>query len=197
MGQYLLLLAAAFVLGAIPFAFLIVYAILRKDVRGHGSGNPGATNASRIFPKRWRIPAFAGIFLLDAGKGYVACGVLPGLWPGLPDHAPAAAALAAVFGHSFSPFLGFRGGKGVATTMGSLLALEPVATLVALAVFFMIYGATRVVAAGSIGIAVALPVAAALDRADRWVLALTIALGVLIVVRHRSNIRLLLGKEKT
>ena len=197
MGQYLLLLAAAFGLGAIPFAYLVVYAIFRKDVRGQGSGNPGATNAARIFPGRWRIPAFAGIFLLDAGKGYLACGVLPGLWPGLPGHAPAAAALAAVFGHSFSPFLGFRGGKGVATTMGCLLALEPVATGVALGVFLLIYAATRIVALGSIGIAFALPVAAALHRANPWVQALTMILGVLIVVRHQSNIRLLLGRKQT
>lgn len=196
-GAYLMLLGAAFLLGSIPFSYLTVKALFNKDVRTHGSGNPGATNASRIFPPRWRIPAFLGIFLLDAGKGFVSCGLLPGLFSDLPPHAPAAAALAAVLGHSFSPFLLFRGGKGVATTLGCLLALEPLATGVALVVFFVIYGTVRIVAAGSLGVAVALPVTTSLHgTAHRSVLWLTILLGALIVVRHRSNIRQMLRGER-
>ncbi|MHC4957430.1 MAG: glycerol-3-phosphate 1-O-acyltransferase PlsY [Planctomycetota bacterium] len=198
MGNYLLLLVAAFLLGAIPFAYLFVRAVLRQDVRQSGSGNPGATNAARLFPKPWRIPGFLFIFLLDAGKGFVACAVLPTLWPGLPEHAPAAAALAAVLGHSFSPFLAFKGGKGVATTLGCLFALEPLATAIALATFFVIYGATRVVAAGSLGIAIALPAAVFLHgEAHLSVGLLASLLGALIIVRHRSNIARMLRREET
>ncbi len=193
-----LLLVAAFLVGGIPFAYLAVLAVFRVDVRKHGSGNPGATNASRMWSKRWQFPVFAAIFLLDAGKGYVTAGVLPRLFDGLDGYAPAAAGAAAVLGHTFSPFLGFRGGKGVATTMGALLALEPLATAIALAVFLLIWVPTRIVAAGSLGIAVALPVAVWLHgKAPDAVLVLAIVLGVLIVVRHRSNIARMLSGEET
>ena len=193
-----LLLAAAFVLGAVPFAYLLVRLLTGLDVRAHGSGNSGATNASRLFPKRWRLAGFLLIFALDAGKGYAACALLPELFGGaVAAWAPAACGLAAVLGHSFSPFLKFRGGKGVATTLGVLIALEPIATLIALAVFGVIWGATRIVSLGSIAVAVALPVAVYWrGEAPPAVGLLAILLGSLIIVRHRSNIgRLFRGTE--
>ena len=190
------LLAAAFLLGAIPFAYLLVKAVKGIDVRQFGSGNPGATNAARAFPKRVRVPAFLVIFAFDAGKGYLATGVVPGLFD-VDALGPALAALAAVLGHSFSPFLGFRGGKGVATTIGALFGLDPVATAMALAVFFLVFGLTRIVAAGSLAFAVALPIVV-IWRGDATpaVVVLSIGLSLLIVVRHRSNIvRLIQGVE--
>lgn len=197
-AETLLLIVAAFLVGAIPFSFLAVWIAFRTDVREHGSGNPGATNASRRFPKRWRLTAFIGIFLLDAGKGYVAAELLPRLWGDLPGGAPAAAALAAVLGHSFSPFLRFRGGKGVATSLGALLALEPAATALALAAFFAVFLPTRIVAAGSLAAAVTLPIAVlARGRASTATGVVCVVLAVLIIVRHRSNIARLLRGEET
>jgi len=194
--ETLALLACAFLIGAIPFAYLAVRLVHGTDVRRHGSGNPGATNAARLWPKRWQVPAFLAIFLCDAGKGYVAAGLLPG-WLGVGTEALAVAAgLAAVLGHSFSPFLGFRGGKGVATTLGVLAALEPLATAAALAAFFAVYLPTRIVAAGSLALAIVLPVAAFVhDRAPLEVKGLTLVLAVLIITRHRSNIARMLGRE--
>ncbi|MHC4549735.1 MAG: glycerol-3-phosphate acyltransferase [Planctomycetota bacterium] len=180
---------AAFLLGSIPFGYLVVRWVHGVDLRAHGSGNPGATNAARLWSRRWRPLAFLGIFLLDAGKGYVAAGVLPAAWPAL-------AGLAAVLGHDFSPWLGLRGGKGVATTLGVFCALEPLATAVALAVFAVIWGRTRIVAAGSLGLAVALPVTVfAHGSAPRPVGLVAVALGALIVWRHRGNIGRLWHRE--
>ena len=96
MPQIALLIVAAFILGAIPFAYLLVRLVTGQDVRAHGSGNPGATNASRLFPARWRLAGFLLIFLLDAGKGYAAAALLPRWFGGaLPDWIPAACGLAA------------------------------------------------------------------------------------------------------
>jgi glycerol-3-phosphate acyltransferase PlsY len=194
------LVMVAFLVGAVPFAYLAVRVGLGVDIREHGSGNPGATNAARLVPAGWRLLVFLGIFLLDAGKGVVAAGVLPDLAARiLPSaHQPAAAplaGLAAVLGHSFSPFLGFRGGKGVATTLGVLLALEPVATAAALLVFLAVYAWTRVVAAGSLAVAVALPLLVLLRRAEPAVTGLAITLGLLILLRHRDNIGRMLKRE--
>ena len=196
MGSLLLLLVIAFLLGGIPFAYIFVRLLTGKDVREHGSGNPGATNASRQFPRGWQVPAFVCFFVLDAGKGYLAAAVLPTLFD-LPDHAPALAGAAAVLGHSFSPYLAFRGGKGVATTAGVLFALEPVATAIAIGVFLLVFGLARIVAAGSLAFAVALPIVVNLrGEAPPAVLYLTIALAVLIVVRHYTNIvNILKGAE--
>jgi len=182
------LLLGAYLLGGIPFAYLFVRATKGVDVRTTGSGNVGATNAARLFPSRWRLPVFLLVFCVDAAKGFLASKGLPLLFD-LPAHAPALAAAAAVVGHMFTPFLGFRGGKGVATTMGALLGLEPVATLASLGVFFAVYLPTRVVALGSVAFALTLPLFVHLRAASPpAVLALSCALAVLIVVRHRSNL---------
>ncbi len=182
------LIAAAFLAGGIPFAFLAAKLLRGEDVRQFGSGNPGATNASRMWPKRWQLPVFLALFLLDAGKGLFAAWCLPHLF-GLGGVAPAAAAAAAVAGHTWTPFLRFRGGKGVATTLGALLALDPVSTLIAVGVFFAIFLRTRIVALGSLGVAVTLPIAVVIRGQRPSIVAIAVALGILIIVRHRSNIR--------
>ncbi len=192
-----MLLQAAFLTGSIPFAKLAVRLVYQTDVREHGSANSGATNASRMFPRRWQLTAFLSIFVLDAGKGYAAAGLLPRLFS-VPEYAPALAAAFAVIGHSFSPFLRFRGGKGVATTLGALLALEPLATGAGVLAFLLIYLSTRIVAAGSLAAAVVLPIAVFVHgTAPLAVRVLAILLGVLIIVRHRSNITRMLRGEKT
>lgn len=186
-----------FLLGAVPWALLVVRACKGVDVRTVGSGNVGATNASRAFATRGgRLAAFLGIYLLDAGKGLVPAWLLPqwlgsaaplrdGVWFGA----------AAVLGHVFTPFLGFRGGKGVATATGVLLGLDWQTTVTALAVFFVVRGLCGHVFLGSLALGLCLPVAAvawhgAVAFDERLpVTVLCGLLAVLLVWTHRSNLR--------
>jgi acyl phosphate:glycerol-3-phosphate acyltransferase len=183
---------AAFLLGGIPFSHLI--ARLRGvDLRSVGSGNIGATNLARALG----YGAGALGLLLDAAKGAAAV-LIPRALPGL-EATPAleaVAAGAAILGHSFSPFLRFRGGKGVATGAGAFAVLAPRATLAAVAVFAVVVGLTRIVGLGSVLAALTLPLSAHLFGAPR---AVTIAAGLvsmLVIARHRANLtRLLRGTE--
>jgi glycerol-3-phosphate acyltransferase PlsY len=192
----ILLVVGSYLIGAIPFAWAVVKLTLRQDVRDHGSGNVGATNAARLYPGRMQMVMFLVIFVLDAGKGFVAAGLLPG-WIGMDyEPWPVVAALCAVVGHCFTPFLRTLGGKGVATTIGALIAVEPIATLIALGAFLAVWLKTRIVSTGSIALAIALPIACWIRDADASIILLTSLLGVVIVLRHSSNIkRLLAGKE--
>ncbi len=181
-----------YLLGSISFAVLVAKA-QRVDIFKSGSGNPGATNVKRTLGAKWGNLVFA----LDALKGYVAA-----IWPLLllgSANLGILGLVAAILGHSFSLFLNFRGGKGVATTMGGLLAIMPLVLLVGLLVWVVCFYATKVVALASICFAVSLPLASASINGTgdpRFTLALM--LGLLIVVRHRSNIaRLLKGKENS
>lgn len=184
-------LAGAFLLGAVPFSYLI--ARLRGvDLRRIGSGNIGATNLTRAAG----VGLGAAGLLLDALKGTAAVAlarVVPG---GETSLVPAAAGLLAVLGHNFTPFLGFRGGKGVATGAGAFALLAPGPLLVALAVFALAFAASRIVALGSIAAAVALPAAVFLTGRDTAIVACAAGLAILVVARHRANIvRMLRGTE--
>lgn len=192
-----LILLAAYGLGSLPFSSLIVKLAQGIDVRTVGSGNPGATNVLRA---AGRGPALLALGL-DVSKGVVAV-LLAKSWAPAPTWI-GWAALAAVCGHVFSPFLGFRGGKGVATAAGALGALMPGALVVAGLVFFATVALTRWVSLGSILGAVAFPIAVwALGRlgkaaASEGNLVLCASLiAVLIVARHRENLkRLARGEE--
>jgi glycerol-3-phosphate acyltransferase PlsY len=193
--------ALAYLLGSIPFGYLLVRLTGGGDVRETGSGGTGATNVTR------RAGRGAGVLtlLLDALKGIaavLAARLLLGTGPGA-DWWVCAAAAAAVLGHVFPVWLGFRGGKGVATGLGVFLVLAPLATLCALAVFVLVVGLWRYVSLGSITAAAVLPLAvwslSALGIADRMpapVLVVATLGAVLIIFMHRANIgRLLTGKE--
>ncbi len=196
-----LILIAAYLLGSIPFGYLIVRAQAGSDVRETGSGGTGATNVSRLAGKR------AGIMtlVLDAAKGalavYLACRFLAS--ESEVNYWVAAAAIVAVIGHIFPMWLGFRGGKGVATGVGVFLALSPLALAGAALIFLVVVLTTRYVSLGSITATVAFPVCV-------WLLArfvkpvegldaiMTAAIvgGALIIFMHRANIgRLLSGTE--
>jgi len=185
-------LMAAFLLGGIPFSHLI--ARLRGvDLRSVGSGNIGATNLARALG--YGMGAMG--LLLDAGKGAAAV-LIPGAVLG--DRATptieALAAAMAILGHSFTPFLRFKGGKGVATGAGAFAVLAPRATLVALAVFAVVVTLTRVVGLGSVLAALTLPVAAHLFGAARSVTLTAGLVSILVIARHRANLaRLLRGSE--
>ncbi len=178
-------IAVAFVIGSVNPA-TIVARLLGKDLRGAGSGNPGATNAGRVLGRKWGI--LVGV--LDVLKGLVPALVAGHL---VDAHLAYAVGLAAVLGHIYSPFLHGRGGKGVATTLGAILGVHPWVALVVLVVFAVAFLLTRWVAVGSICAAVGLLVMAGLVGAgrapgDRWTVAWLVLLGLLVLWRHRTNI---------
>ncbi|MBM4143345.1 MAG: glycerol-3-phosphate 1-O-acyltransferase PlsY [Lentisphaerae bacterium] len=195
----LLLCAASYLLGAVPFGYLVGRA-RGMDVRLAGSGNVGATNV-------WRTAGrTAGLvtLLADAAKGFIpACGfpmLAAARGAGDTTALGVLCACLAVAGHNWPVYLRFKGGKGVATTMGALLGIAPAALGVMALVWLVLFAATRYVSVGSIGGALALSAAGWLlyFRERGWILpaALT-ALGLAAVWRHRGNIRRLLkGTER-
>ncbi|MGC6455777.1 MAG: glycerol-3-phosphate 1-O-acyltransferase PlsY [Coraliomargaritaceae bacterium] len=183
-----------YLIGSVSFS-VIIARHLGVNIFAVGSGNPGATNVKRVLGAKWGNT----VFILDAWKGLVAAG-----WPllffdGGEIKLAILGLLASLAGHSYSVFLKFRGGKGVATTMGGLLAIMPVALFVGLLVWLAIYYASRVVALASILFALSLPISSAwlYSSADsRFIFGCVLCL--LIIFRHKSNIsRLLQGKENS
>jgi glycerol-3-phosphate acyltransferase PlsY len=172
------------------------------DIREHGSKNIGATNTLRVLGKGLGAAALAG----DAAKGLVPVLIVARLspWP----YAPLVCGVAAILGHLASLFLKFKGGKGVATSLGVFLALAPLPTLVAVLVFGLVVATTRMVSAGSIGAAVAMTLAVyllphawatfptRLLPADHTLRVVVTIIALLVVYKHRSNIaRILTGAE--
>ncbi len=189
--EWAILWAGAYLLGSIPFGLLLGRALGGVDVRAAGSGNIGATNVARTAGK-----AAGGLVLaLDAAKGAAPISIgQHGLEA--PISVVVVAGLFAVLGHVFPVWLRFRGGKGVATALGVFLALSPLATSSAIAVFALVFALRRVVSLGSLIASVALvPLVAGLDG-RREVLALTVLVAGLVVVRHRGNIRRLLSRQE-
>ncbi|MEP6994992.1 MAG: glycerol-3-phosphate 1-O-acyltransferase PlsY [Acidobacteriota bacterium] len=186
------LVAAGYLLGSISFAVLLVRLRTGRDIRAEGSGNAGATNVARSHGKGLGLAVAA----LDIAKGAAAV-LLVRAFTADPRYA-AAAGVAAVLGHVFPIFYGFRGGKGVATAVGAFLVLAPFPTLVCVAVFVVVVAATRYVSLGSVLAMVLLPpVAGALFGAPRAIVAAAAACAVLIVFKHRENLkRLSRGEER-
>lgn len=189
---------AAYLIGAIPFALIIGTRFFGVDLREHGSGNLGATNVLRVLGARAALATFA----LDIAKGAAAVGIGVMLHPA--HVSPAAhdwvllgTMLAAVLGHSYSPYVRFAGGKGVATAAGALLVITPLAWPILFASFVLIVYLTRMVSLGSIVIALQFPVLVVLLYGDRPALiVLSLAAAALVVWRHRSNIgRIIRGQE--
>ncbi|MGB0744887.1 MAG: glycerol-3-phosphate 1-O-acyltransferase PlsY [Opitutales bacterium] len=188
--EIVLVSVIGYLLGSISFA-VIVAKRQGVDIFKEGSGNPGATNVKRTLGSKWGNLVFA----LDALKGLFAAG-----WPilFLSELKLAVIGLvAAILGHSFSVFLKFRGGKGVATTMGGLLAIMPLSLLIGLLTWVVVYFATKLVALASILFAFSLPLSAfyLYGQTDpRFTLSMMLC--ILIFFRHRSNMRRMLqGKE--
>jgi glycerol-3-phosphate acyltransferase PlsY len=186
----IIIVIVAYLIGSIPFGYLIVRKKIGADIRQTGSGGTGATNVSR------RAGKAAGVLtlLLDAAKGCVAV-LLAKAWAG-DDWVMAAAAIAALVGHIFPVWLGFRGGKGVATGVGIFIVLAPIALLCAGVVFVAIVALTRYVSLGSITDAVLIPVCVWLLSGSVPLLAAAVVGAALIVFAHRGNIqRLASGTE--
>ena len=186
------LVIVAYLLGSISFAVLLVRAKTGRDIRAEGSGNAGATNVLRSYGKKLALL----VALLDVAKG-IAAVLLMRLVTSDPRWA-AAAGFAAILGHVFPVFYGFRGGKGVATAVGAFLALSPLALLATLVVFLVIVAATRYVSLGSV-VAFALlpPIAGLLFHASRAVVTAAGLTAVLILGKHLPNLkRLARGEER-
>ncbi|MEE8484567.1 MAG: glycerol-3-phosphate 1-O-acyltransferase PlsY [Nitrospinota bacterium] len=194
-------IVVAYLIGSIPAALIAGHAIGKIDIRTVGSKNAGATNIYRVFG----IKPYLAVLAFDVAKGYFAASfvasfaateVMDGLQLSI------VCGLVAVIGHVFSVFARFRGGKGVATAAGVMVAIVPGPLLVAVLVYLGVLGATSYVSLGSIGAAVSLPVALLAGhflggseyRMETY--AITFLLALLILVTHRSNIdRLIKGKE--
>jgi glycerol-3-phosphate acyltransferase PlsY len=206
----------AFLSGSVPFGLLIARA-RHLDIRQHGSRNIGATNVGRVLGRKWGILCL----VLDALKAFIptaGAGLWFGLWGRLNPSAPEtllwmAVLIAAVLGHIFSPWVGFKGGKGVASSLGAMLGFFPLLTfpaLGALAIFILVLRTWRYVSLASCLAALSIPILASVtpailarvgggDAAPAFpwpVVACSGALAMLVIYRHRSNIaRLRSGTE--
>jgi glycerol-3-phosphate acyltransferase PlsY len=177
--------ASAYLLGSVPFGYLLYRFRQGGDIRNAGSGNIGATNVVRTVG----IAAGAATLLLDAGKGYAAVALAGYLSMGSPEAAPAAA-FAAILGHMYPVFLKFRGGKGVATGLGAFLAISPPSVLICAVLFLVTAFLSRYVSLASMAAVGAFPLVL-MVRGEATPLAQLAALlsVVLILFRHRSNWR--------
>ena len=196
------LLLGSYLVGSIPFGYL-AGRLQRIDIRQAGSCNVGATNVVRVLGKGYGYPVFA----LDFSKGFAAVKISmlmatarPPEWNS-PEIFGIVAAMSSVVGHLYPPWLKFKGGKGVATSAGALLALTPVATLIGVGIWILVFWLTRYVSLASITAAVVLPivilVVSSPDQNKRKPLVYSsVCVAAVVVWRHRSNIsRLMRGTE--
>ena len=196
---YLATVIAAYLLGSIPTGYLVARA-RGVDIRQVGSGNIGATNAFRVLGKP------AGILVLgtDALKGFLACKVVSGVaysflsppYQQVPESRETlaiVAGIAVILGHNYTCWLKFKGGKGIATTGGVLLALMPYALLTITIVWIVVTLATRYVSLGSLAAAITLPFAAWAFAGSRRLIGVATIMTALAVYKHKGNIRRLLN----
>ena len=176
----------AFLCGSIPFGLLLVKVAGKGDVREHGSGNIGATNVSRVGGKALGILTL----LLDIAKGFLPVFIAKAF--GWGESALSLLAICAVLGHVFTPWLRFRGGKGVATALGTALAFRAAMVLPALGVFIVLLLVFRYVSLGSVMAALTLPLILAWKGAPAAVLVLWAGISLIVIVKHHENIRRLL-----
>ena len=186
--EYLIPLIS-YLLGSIPFGYILVRVAEGADIRKTGSGNIGATNVYR--KSRW---AGVATLLLDAGKGYLAVFIAAlingdGVWTGI-------AALCAIIGHVFTVWLRFHGGKGVATGCGAFLAIAPTAIAATLVVFILILVMTRYISAASIAATALFPIWALFFGCQALIVACAAPGCLLIIVKHHQNIRRIFARTE-
>jgi glycerol-3-phosphate acyltransferase PlsY len=190
MNPWLLSIPLAYLLGSIPFGYLLVKIFRKQDIRATGSGNIGATNVARSGAKGLGIATL----LLDCGKAFLAVKIAQHVAPGNYDLATAAA-VAAILGHVYPIWLGFRGCKGVASALGVFLALSWPCGVAIFAVFLIVFAITRYVSLASITGAASLPLFALyfVHQRSPIVIAGYLFISLLIIVKHHANIRRLLA----
>ena len=192
----------AYLLGSLPTGY-IAGRLVGVDIRKVGSGNVGATNVTRVLGKRFGYP----VFLVDFAKGLAAVMLAVIMAKAAQSSAQfvdlcaAIGAICSLMGHSYSIWLGFRGGKGVATLMGALFGINWITALIVCVVWIVVFEATRYVSLASIAAAIALPIAVAIvlflkELPTPIPVYFSFCLGAIVVVRHRSNLsRLVKGTE--
>jgi len=202
MITFAVLLVGSYLLGSIPFGYL-AGRLVGIDIRQAGSGNVGATNVVRVLGKGYGYPVFA----LDVLKGFAAVKIAMLMAPGgppewnSPEMFGILAAVSSVLGHLYPPWLKFRGGKGVATSAGALLALTPVATLIGAAIWIIVFWLTRYVSLASITAAIVLPIVILFvssrdQNKGKLLVYASACVAVVVIWRHRSNVsRLMRGAE--
>jgi acyl phosphate:glycerol-3-phosphate acyltransferase len=190
MNPWLLSIPLAYLLGSIPFGYILVKIFRNEDIRASGSGNIGATNVARSGAKGLGIATL----LLDCGKAFVAVKIAQHIAPGNYDLA-VVAAVAAILGHVFPVWLGFRGGKGVASALGVFLALTPISAACTFAVFLVIVLITRYVSLASVVGSATFPLFAFHFVPFRSPIVILgfLFIPLLIIVKHHQNIRRLLA----
>ncbi len=196
-GTFLLLIS--YLLGSIPTAVWIGKYFFQTDVREHGSGNAGATNTFRILGKKAGVP----VLLIDVLKGWIS--VMLAIWFLIPGDSPVLfenfrvlCGAAAVLGHVFPVFAGFRGGKGVATLLGVAIGMQPVAALCCIGLFLMVLMLTKYVSLGSILASVFYGIfLLVIDRVHHdATIIFALMIPMLVIITHTKNIRRLLeGNE--
>lgn len=198
----ILIIALSYLAGSIPTAIIVGRIVMKDDVRNHGSGNAGATNVFRVMG--WKPALF--VVLVDVGKGVAAVALISRLRLDTvfvePVLVQIIAGTAAILGHVWTVFAGFRGGKGMGTAFGVLVSLAPWASLTALAVWLILVFTVRIVSVGSLAAGVVFPAVLFLQRylfdpnVPDALLVLSVILAVLVFFTHRSNIgRLMRGEE--
>ena len=195
-------LVASYLLGSIPFGYL-AGRIAGIDIRQAGSGNIGATNVVRVLGKRYGYPVFLLDFFKGLGAVEIAIAFARAARPewGSPEVYGILAAFGSVIGHSFPPWLKFRGGKGVATFAGALFGLMPLAMLIGVAIWIVVFWLTRFVSLASLVTAITLPlVIAILTRLNegraKALFYSALCIAAVVVWQHRSNLsRLMRGRE--
>jgi len=189
-------LLAAYLMGSLPSGYVICRWVANIDVRTVGSKNIGATNVARSLGSNWGLL----VLVTDMAKGALPVLLALSIWSGGTERnllIVALVALAAFFGHLFSAFLSFTGGKGVATAFGISLVLMPKAALVSFVIFLLVTWIWRYVSLGSLSALLTLPAWTALTGYDSFYLGITFVFALSVVIRHRSNIRALLqGQER-
>ena len=189
MAKEITLLVCAYLLGSIPTGLLLAKAA-GVNIRETGSGNIGATNVYRTLGRKVGIMTLIG----DCLKGLIP--VLIAKQLGLPEVWIAATGLAAFLGHVYTVFLGFKGGKGVATALGVFLGVSPLSVLIALGVFILVLVKWRYVSLASITAAAAMPLIIAFLEPKKLLIAMSLAIAALVIYKHRENIqRLRSGTE--
>ena len=190
MNPWLISIPLAYLLGSIPFGYLLVRIFRHEDIRASGSGNIGATNVARSGAKGLGIATL----LLDLGKAWLAVVLAKQLAPGNFDLAMVASVVA-ILGHMFPVWLGFKGGKGVASGLGVFIALVPWASLCILGVFLVVFLLTRYVSLASVIASASFPIFGFyfVRHPSPIVIAGFIIIPLLICVKHHANIRRLLA----
>lgn len=187
---YLLLIIASYFIGAIPTGVVLAKALSGKDIRQEGSGNIGATNVTRVLGKKLGALTLAG----DLLKGFLPVCIGSYLVPSLS--VVCLMGLAAFLGHLFPVYLGFKGGKGVATALGVFLYFAPLVIFIEVVVFVAVVGIWKYVSLGSLIAAASMPLLLLIIGSSKPVVLLSIAFALLIFIKHKANIqRLLSGTE--